>query len=213
MNKPVIILGANGHAKVLLDTMLLNSTQYKILGLFERDGLDVGQTIYGVKVIGTDSDINKYSPNDIDLVIGLGSIIPYPARRHMLYENFKAKGFQFPIIKHTSAIISQYAEIANGVQIMAGVIIQNDVMVGENTLINTAARVAHGTIIESHVHIAPGVILSGDISVGAGTHIGVGATVIQGIKIGQNCMIGAGAVVVKDVLPGEKVMGVPARAM
>lgn len=214
MNKALIMLGANGHAKVLLDTILLSPEKYNIIGLLERDGVEiVGHTIYGVKVVGTDSNIDRYASSDVDLVIGLGSIIPYPARRHSLYENFKKQGYQFPVIRHPGAIVSDYAHIAEGVQIMAGSIIQNDVTIGENVLVNTGARIAHGTEIGSHVHIAPGAILSGDISIGSGTHIGVGAVIIQGITIGKNCMIAAGAVVVKDVKDGEKVAGVPAKIM
>ena len=98
-----------------------------------------------------------------------------------------------------------------GVQLMAGAVIQPNVSIGENTLINTSASIDHDCQIGAHVHIAPGTVLSGNVCVQDETHIGTSATVIQNIKIGTKCTIGAGSVVVKNISDRTLAIGTPAR--
>jgi UDP-2-acetamido-3-amino-2,3-dideoxy-glucuronate N-acetyltransferase len=44
-----------------------------------------------------------------------------------------------------------------------------------------------------------------------GAVIGANATIVCGVILGDGCFVGAGAVVTRDVMPGEEVVGVPAR--
>ena len=61
--KPVILLGAGGHAKVLLDFLLEQDAE--VLGIAEKDGADRSANLYGVSVIGSDSDgMNKTHCNN-----------------------------------------------------------------------------------------------------------------------------------------------------
>jgi acetyltransferase-like isoleucine patch superfamily enzyme len=41
----------------------------------------------------------------------------------------------------------------------------------------------------------------------------MGASVLQGLNVGDDAVIGAGAVLTKDALPGQKLVGIPARPM
>ncbi len=90
----------------------------------------------------------------------------------------------FETVIHPSAVIAPEVHIDDGVQVMAGAIVQPGSWLGENVIINTGARVDHDCTIDAHAHVAPGVTLSGNVHVGNGAHIGAGATVIQGIKVG-----------------------------
>ena len=94
---------------------------------------------------------------------------------------------------------------------MAGVILQPNVKVGENSIVNTGAQLDHSCVVEQHVHVAPGVVCSGNVTIKEAAHLGTASTVIQDIIVGQKATIGAGAVVVKDVLAHSTVVGVPAR--
>ncbi len=205
--KPVILLGAGGHAKVLLDILLEQNVE--IIGIAEKDGTDKSAGVYGVPVIGSDSDVERYSPDTIELVNGIGSI-GSTVLRHRIYEKFKQQGYRFRQVVHPTAIVSRRAELCEGVQVMAGAVINIGTRVGENSIINTRASVDHDCVIAAHVHIAPGVTLSGGVSVGDGSHIGTGAAVVQGVEIGANVIVGAGAIVLKNVYDGRTVCGVPA---
>lgn len=205
--KPVILLGAGGHAKVLLDILLEQNVE--IIGIAEKDGTDTPAGLYGVPVVGSDSDVERYSPDTIELVNGIGSI-GSTVLRHRIYEKFKQQGYCFRQVVHSMAIVSRRAELGEGVQVMAGAVINIGTRVGENSIINTRASVDHDCVIGAHVHIAPGVALSGGVSVGDGSHIGTGAAVVQGVEIGANAIVGAGAAVLNKVYDGRMVCGVPA---
>lgn len=208
MNRPVIVVGAGGHAKVVVDTLLASSV--KILGLTDNNPEKQGTFILGIPIIGTDEVIPQYTPEEIFLVNGLGSI-GLPTVRTQIFHQFKQLGYSFKTIIHPSAIVSSNVTVEEGAQIMAGAIIQPGCQIGINSIINTGCSVDHDCLIGSHVHLTPGVILSGSVHIREGAHIGTGAVVIQGIQIGSKCIVGAGAVVIKNVAENRKVIGVPAR--
>lgn len=197
--KPIILLGAGGHAKVLLDILLEQNA--KILGIAEKDGADRPQDLCGVPVIGSDSDIGKYAPDEIELVNGIGSVSS-AALRQSVYEKCKKRGYRFRQVIHPQAIISRRAELGEGVQVMAGAVINIGTRIRENSIINTNASVDHDCEIGAHVHIAPGVTLSGGVVVGDGSHIGTGAAVVQGIVMGHHSFVEAGGIVMRNL--GER---------
>ncbi len=210
MAHPIIVLGGGGHAKVVLDVLLLQ--QKEVLGLTTLDRNMAGTKFLGFPVLGSDEALARCSPSEIRLVNALGSAGSMHERR-TLFDKFKSLGFHFEQVIHPLAIIAQNTVLGEGVQVMAGAVIQPGSHIGDNTLINTCASVDHDCAIGRHVHLAPGCTLSGTVTVGDETHVGAGATVVQGIKIGARCLVAAGAVVNRDVDGGHRVAGVPARRM
>ncbi|WP_442594281.1 acetyltransferase [Neobacillus sp. D3-1R] len=207
MKLPLIILGDGGHARVLIETLV--QRDFNIIGITTPDKTNT-ENIYGIPIVGNDDMVLKYSANEIRLVNGIGSVNT-PIARASLYHSFKEKGFQFQQVIHPTSIISPSALIAEGVQVMAGAIIQTESQIGANTIINTKASIDHDCKIGMNVHVAPGVTISGGVEIGNNVHIGTGAVIIQGIKIGDNCVIGAGSVVLNNVNRGNTVIGVPAK--
>lgn len=210
MNKPVVILGGGGHAKVLIETLLAASAV--IAGIVDPDPKLKETSILGVPVLGGDEIVSEFPPEEVLLVNGIGSV-GAPVRRRELFENFTGAGYRFATVIHPSAIIASDAELGEGAQLMAGVVIQPGCRIGRNAIINTRASIDHDCTIGDHVHVAPGVTLSGGVTIGNSCHIGTAATVIQGITISAGSVVGAGTVVVKDVAAGTTVVGVPAKAV
>jgi UDP-perosamine 4-acetyltransferase len=208
MSLPVIILGAGGHAKVLIEALKASSAQ--IIGVVDTNLALAGTIVHGVPVLGDDKEVFKYSCNALHLVNGVGSV-GAPHRRKRLFEEFKAKGYFFATVVHTSAIIASQVKIGEGSQIMAGAVIQPGCIIGLNAIVNTNASIDHDCQIDDHAHVAPGATLSGNVLVGRSSHVGVGATISQGVNIGKDSIVGAGSVVLKNVPAGEKVYGVPAK--
>ena len=206
--KPILIIGAGGHAKVLIDALLQQNAD--ILGIVDRNIQNVGEKVLGIKVLGDDTYVLKYSPQEIYLVNGIGSIGPMQARKHV-YDLFHQKGYSFMTVIHPSAIIGREVKLAEGVQVMAGAVIQTGCVIGINTIVNTRAVVDHECVLGNHSHIAPGAVLSGSIKIGDCTHIGTGAVIIQGKSVGGNTLVGAGAVVVNNIGSDLVACGVPAK--
>ncbi|MFI4861168.1 MAG: acetyltransferase [Phycisphaerales bacterium JB063] len=207
---PVIIIGAGGHARVLLGVLKMLGRQ--VLYFTDDAPKSQGKIIDGIRVQGAQEEVLNHSPHDVVLVNGIGSVSP-PVIRQQVYHRFSYRGYRFATIIHPDVLISPSAQIAQGAQLMAGTIVQAGALIGANTILNTRCSVDHDCVIGAHTHIAPGVTLSGKVSVGQMCHLGTGATVIQGIQIGHGTLVGAGAVVVRDVPASSAICGVPAKAM
>lgn len=203
-NRDVILLGAGGHAKVLLDALLLAGIGVK--GIVDPVLAGTSALWRGIPVIGNDDDLLRLNPDQLILVNGTGSL-PANSLRQRLYSRFTKAGFQFMNVVHPSTLIGCGVELGEGVQIMAGAIVQADTTIGNNSIINTGALLDHDCAIGSNVHVAPGVVVSGGVAIGEGTHIGTGSSIVQGISIGKGAIVGAGTVVVKDVPDRHKLLG------
>lgn len=208
MSELGIVIGAGGHARVLLDT--LQQQNVPILGLVDVDEALRGTRMLGELVLGGDEVVYRYCPEDVLLINAIGSI-RQPVIRQNVYERFKSLGYRFMTIIHHSAVVSPQATLAEGVQVMAGAVVQAGSLIGENVIVNTSASVDHDCTVGRHVHLSPRTTLCGNVRVGDVTHIGAGATVIQGVVIGHSVLIGAGALVLQDVSDNNTAVGVPAR--
>ncbi len=205
---PVIIIGAGGHAKVLIE--LMNATGATVAGLTDTDPERHGDWILGHPVLGGDEVIDAHAPDTVELIVGIGTTRPAPLRRH-IYETYAARGYRFRTCIHPETWVSPDAVISDGAQIMAGAIVQPDALIGTNSIINTRASIDHDCRIGNHAHIAPGAVLGGAVRIGNGAHIGTGAIVIENVTIGEDSLIAAGACVIRDVADGSRVGGVPAK--
>jgi sugar O-acyltransferase (sialic acid O-acetyltransferase NeuD family) len=203
--KPVIIIGNGGHARVLLDILLIQKRE--IIGYTAPTEEN---NRYNVTYLGKDEEILKYHPQEIELVNALGSVSDTKIRAN-IFNIFKSKGYRFSTIIHPSAVISESVTLGEGVQIMAGAVIQPFTKIDDNTIVNTSTSIDHDCCISEHCHIAPGCVLSGGVFVGEGTHIGTRTTIIQNVRIGTNVLVGAGSLVLRSVGDNKKVYGCPAK--
>lgn len=205
---PVIVIGGGGHAKVLVSALLLR--ERNVLGFVDLN-LKL-PPLLGASHLGNDSAVLGHPPDGVQLVNGVGSISCTRNHRNV-YDWFVQRQYCFATVIHPSAVVAPEVQIEDGVEVLAGAVVQAGCRLGANVIVNTGARVDHDCIIDSHAHIAPGVTICGGVHVGTGTHIGAGATVIQGIRIGAGSVVGAGALVIRDIPQGTKVVGVPAASM
>lgn len=204
------MLGGGGHAKVLVATLKLAGVH--ILGIVDNDAELWGKQLLGVEIIGGEDIMEQYSYDKVMLVNGIGSI-QLSVKRKQLYNKFKSLKYRFANVIHPTSIISEDVELGEGVQIMAGVIVQPGCSIGDNTILNTRVTVDHDCSIGAHAHLAPGVTLSGSVNIGCDTHIGTAAAVIQRVEIGDRCVIGAGSLVLKSIPSEVTAFGVPAKVV
>lgn len=207
---PLLILGAGGHARVVVDTLAAENRLDQLLGLIDPHPTPWPEGSLPMAVLGGEEILaERFPPDLVRLINGLGSV-GSTEKRSSVYEKFYQAGYRFTTMVHPSAVLGQGVVIKDGGQIMAGVVVQVGCRLDENVLVNTGARIDHDCHLAAHVHIAPGAVLSGGVRVGEGCHVGCGATIIQGVHLGRKVTVGAGAVVIGDVPDGATVVGVPA---
>lgn len=197
-----VLLGSGGHAKVVL--ALARACGLEVVGVCDPALAATEATEWrGLPVLGSDDALEGVDPRQVSLLNGIGQTTGGSARQR-IYEQTTGRGFRMPALVHPAAIVDPTVVLSDGVQVMAGVVLQPDVHVGENSIINTRASVDHDGRIGRHVHIAPGATLCGNVNVGDGAFIGAGATVVQQRRIGSGSFLCAGSLLSADLEEGKR---------
>lgn len=194
----MIIYGASGHSKVIID--IVESRAEHTIDLIIDDNEEIKE-VFGYKVEHEFREDLRNEP----LVIAIGN----NQVRKKIADKFNLTYSQALI--HKNASVNKYIEIGVGSVVMAGAVINPSAEIGENSIINTNAVIEHDVKISNFAHISPGAIITGNVRVGEGTHIGAGAKVIPGVHIGSWVTVGAGAVILRDVPDYAVVVGNPGR--
>ena len=205
----MLIVGAKGYAKELLQHFH-NKNQLNDLVFYDDVSNDLPNLLFTkFKVLKSIEEAKDFFYNISNkYVLGVGS----PKSRFLLKNKMdKVGGSIEKVIVESVEIGSR--NIGNGVSIMSGTIITNDITIGDCTLINLNCTIGHDSIIGNYSELAPGVHISGHVEIGDFTSIGTGAVIIPKIKIGKNCIIGAGSVVNKDMPDNSVIVGVPAKVI
>ncbi len=206
-----VILGAGGHARVVLDALQSQSRWSRFVFL-DRDPALRGRLVAGVPVAGDDDDLRHAGENGFShFIVGVGGIGDNAPRRK-LYEKGLASGLVPATVFHRAARVAASCTVGDGTAVLAGAIVNPDAVIGTNVVLNTGCIVEHDCRIGDHVQVSPGAIVLGGVSIGRLAYIGAGAVLIQGVRIGEGAVVGAGAVVLADVPDGARAVGVPAVA-
>lgn len=209
-DRPWILLGAGGHAKVVL--ALAHALGMRVIGICDPGLASAGETSWrGIPVLGDDRALARHDPRDVALLNGIGQV-PGGAARRRAHEQLSTDGFEFPALVHPGALVDGTATLSEGVQVMAGAIVQADVSIGKGTIVNTGARVDHDCRIGRHVHIAPGAVLCGGVVVGYNAFLGAGCIVLPQVDIGPRALVAAGAVLARALDEGAAFLPHRARA-
>ncbi len=207
---PLIIWGAGGHAKVLLE--FVDQLGLRAIALFDNSPASPS-TLEGIPVHigekGFKMWLDNAPTNNLHGLVAIGGSL---GRDRLKIQRFLAdSGIVIPRVVHPSAFVARNAKIDEGTQVLAKAAVGANTEVGAGAIINTSASIDHECQIGAGVHVGPGATLAGCVQVGQCALIAVGAVVMPRVKIGDDAIVGAGAVVTKDVGAGDVVVGNPAR--
>jgi len=195
---PVIIVGAGGHAKVLIEALrILNR---KIIGITDSVSPQNMKDL-DIEYLGGDDAIYGYAASELELVNGIGAL-PQQDNRWKVAARMRKRGYKFTSVIHPSAIIPDDILFGEGVQVMAGCVFQPGIVIGDDSIVNTGSIIDHDCRIGKNCHLAPGVILCGGVNIQDSVHIGAGTTVIQNLEIGSGSVIAAGSSIYKSISAG-----------
>lgn len=207
----MLIIGAGGHAKEVLEVFYQNNALENIY-FFDDVTENMPNMIYQkFKVIKTISEVeNLFKIRENTFVLGVGSSFI----RYKLAKKFIALGGKLCSAVSPFAQIGHYEVVlGKGVDIMTNTVITNNVIIGEGTLLNRNTNISHDAIIGKYCEFSPSVNISGNCTIGNFCSFGTGAIVLPKITIGDNVIVGAGAVVTQGVESNSVVVGIPAKVI
>jgi sugar O-acyltransferase (sialic acid O-acetyltransferase NeuD family) len=203
MDKGIIVIGAGGHAKVVISTLIASGI--KVNKIFDDNPDKWGTYIFDIEITGPLSKIDLQSTEEALTAIGDNKV-----RKDVVS--------RFPYLHwitavHPGAYVDPTVSLGKGTVVFANAVIQPDTLIGDHCIINTGATIDHDCRIGNYVHISPGVNLAGDVYLEDGVFCGIGGKIINGMRIGEWTTIGAGGVVI-NALPGYALaVGVPAKVV
>lgn len=209
MPKEIVVFGAGGHAKAVIDTVE-NQGDYRIAGLLDGSK-PAGTKVYGYEVLEDEAWLGS----DAYQIDGVIAAIGDNWTRGQVVRAIRRRRPDLPFVTalHPSAVISKGARIGAGSVIMAGAVIGSDVTIGEHAVFYAHSCVEHDSSIGSYVSFAPKAAAGGCVSVGDYTAISIGASIIHGITIGEHSVIGAGSTVIRPIGSHAVAYGTPAQTV
>lgn len=207
MKEPIILLGAGGHCKSVID-VIESEGKFNIFGILDKTE-NIGKELFGYKIIGVDSDINDLIKIVKNYHITVGHIKSNIVRVN-LYNTIKAQNGILPKIISPKAYVSKYAIIGEGTIVMHNVFINANASIGINTILNTGSIIEHDVVVKNHCHISTGAIINGECIIESNSFVGSNSIINQCISIAENNVIASGSTVNKSTLPNSMYAGSPA---
>lgn len=202
--KYLLIVGAGGHGKVVVDVAESLGDYDDIFFIDAR--FPVLERHYGRQVIGNDQSIDDWVRPNVNFIVAIGDNV---IRSHV-FSSLSVKCASFATLVAPSATIASGCTIGAGTVVFPKATIGPDTIIGNNVILNTACKLDGHIKIDDHAHIAPGSKLSVDVRVGSHALVGAGAVLSEGSSLGINSTLGAGAFLDFNLSSGETAVGRPA---
>lgn len=197
----ILIFGAGGHAKVVMDAVRTVENEASFL-LADKDPQKTGRLVAGVSVVCATE------VRDVEFFhVAIGGNIARQNETAALC----AQGLRPRLVIHPRAYVSASSRIGEGCFVAANAVIGPDAQLGQGCIVNHGAVVDHECVVGEFSHVAPNATLGGQVKIGARVLIGAGANILPGMTIGDDCVVGAGAVVTMNLAGGDTYVGMPAR--
>ena len=209
MNRsPIVIWGASGHARVVIEIVKL-ANEFTVVGLIDDHNPDrAGELFAGHPILGGQEQLPILREKGVEnLIVAIG----INEARLRLGRLATEHGFYLTSAVHPAAIVAHDTVIGPGTVIKALAAIDPDVVIGKQAIIGSGASVGHGCRIGRATRLSGGVHIAGETRIGDLTSIASGASIRDRITIGDRCLVGVGAVVVGDLPAGVVAYGNPAR--
>ena len=206
--KKTIIIGSGGHCRAILSVLetLKNPIPFAI---YDISTPKEGELIYNIPVfkIPSDQEFLK-NKDDYNYILSIGD----NNTRQKFFNKLKKLDCEIKSVISPLATVSNKVYLGEGVCVLPNSFIGPEVIINDNTIINTSCIVEHEAVIGKHSHLAPGSIICGRSIIEDSCFIGANTTIIEKILISSRNTIGAGSVVISSIKTiGGKWVGNPAK--
>ena len=190
--KKLLLIGGGGHCRSCID-VIRSTKQYDIVGILDI-AEKVGETVDGVPVVGTDTEMDKYLASADKCLITVGQI-GTGELREKLYQMAVDKKAELATVVSPNAYTAKTATLKSGTIVMHGAIVNAGATVAENVILNSFSLIEHDVCIGAHTHISTRATVNGGSVINQCSFLGSHAVVFNQIEIGEHSVIGGGQVV------------------
>ena len=207
----LVLIGAGEHALVVAEAVCSRPDLWEPWGFLDVAPSERAAARLGLRWLGDDDEGRRLAATeDLRFILAIGP--GNRDRRRELVLRYKAAGARFATVVHAAAQVSPSAELAAGVLVGCGAIVNGGAHVEAHCLINTGAIVEHDVTVGRLSTVGPGAVIGGGAVIEAETVLGLGCRIRDHVRVGHGAVIGMGAVLVSNAPAGSVMLGVPARA-
>lgn len=196
--KNLVIVGAGGHTRTLLNILHLNG--FNIKCIYDENLKDKNEKILNIPV----KLISSITSN-AKVIISKGDVID----KINYSKQWKNQLFKENLIHPNALIETLYIGWRN--QISANVYATPTSNIGNDNVIYSGSIIEHESTIGNYNILTVNVSVCGRVSIADNCYIGAGAVILPNVSICSNVTIGAGAVVIKNIDEQGVYVGIPAK--
>ena len=211
MTEQLVVIGASTPTiiRVVDDINEAGNRRIRVEGFLDNAHSALRNEFHGNEILGTFEAIKKF---DHDRVVLINTIVGSIGSRVETTEYFLALGYRFTNIIHPR-VNTKYVTMGTGNVIYENALIHPFVKIGSHCVVSSNAGIAHDTSIDDYCFVGPASYICGRVDIKEGVFIGAGAKILPRLRIGKGAKIGACALVNKPVGDGQRIMGIPGRAV
>ena len=183
----VVIVGAGGYGRVVLDVLLASGLGDLVLGFYDDAHSALSGEVRGVPILGDVGMLKSMlSVEPVHVVVA----ITHNEARLRVANSLRALGARFLTVAHPCAYVSEAAVVGDGCVVAAGAVVHPDAALG------------------SHCYVGPHSVVDRDVEVGAGTWVSAGCVLGPGSRVGARVVLGPNSSVGrKAVVDGDVEVG------
>ena len=178
MSKRIVILGAGGNSRDIVDLLLdINDAsgelKYDPLGYLDDDPEKLGTELGGYAILGPLSRAIEFADcHFINSINGTKLMSQKPA----IIAGTRIPLDRFETVVHPTASVSRMARLGCGSVVFQNVSICSNARVGNHVTILPNTVVAHDCVVEDECYLTPSVSLSGYVHVARAAYLGNNST-------------------------------------
>ena len=215
MPQPVIVLGAGGNCRDIVDAMLdanraAGAEVFTPLGYLDDDPAKQGTSLGGYPVLGPLASVGDWP--DAQFVDGLNGT-ELTRRKPELLGALGLPVERWATVVHPTASISSMASVGAGSVILQHVTVNSAARIGDHVMVLPNSVISHDAVVDDYCYLTPGVVLAGYVHLEPAVYIGARAVIRHRVTVGARAVVGMGSVVLHDVPADSVVAGNPARPL
>ena len=210
----IVLLGAGGGTgevvSLIRHARAHGTCAWEPVGILDDDASLKGQNRYGLPVLGAINEWPQFP--DAHFLSGIANS-QTPSVRLKVAARVPVEESRWVTFVSPLAFVADTASVGVGSIVYPGAVVSSDARVGRHCVVYYQSIVQHHSTVDDGCCLAAAVSIAGYTRVGKGCYLGIGVKVKDRVTIGDGALVGSGSVVIGDVPPGQKVVGVPARAI